>query len=63
MVSVDAPHFNAGLVIVDGQCVKAAPILRWAIGRAAEDLSSEFRAKGWKATQRLLDQPQGPSNG
>lgn len=56
LVRVDAPHFCAGLVIVDGVCVEAAPILKWAIGKPAPKLSAYFTARGWTATARRLPQ-------
>lgn len=52
LVRVVAPHFVAGLVVVDGRCCEAAPILRWAIGKSTEELRRYFTHKGWLATQR-----------
>ena len=53
LVRVTAPHFVAGLVMgqVKGKnvCVRAAPILRWAVYKSADDLRDAFRRKGWKA--------------
>jgi hypothetical protein len=49
LVSVDAPHFNAGLILEDGVCVQAAPILKWAIGKTRAQLRAYFKQKGWKA--------------
>jgi hypothetical protein len=49
LVQVTAPHFCAGLVLVDGVVTEAAPILKWAIGKRREWLSDYFRQKGWKA--------------
>jgi hypothetical protein len=50
LVRVTARHFCAGLVIVNGRCVEAAPILKWAIGKDAEWLRRYLYNKGWKAT-------------
>jgi hypothetical protein len=50
LVRVVAPHFVAGLVIVDDTCTRAAPILRWAVGKNADYLRSYFRRKQWLAT-------------
>ena len=30
---VEAPHFTAGMVIQAGEVVRAAPILKWTVGR------------------------------
>lgn len=49
LVGVDAPHFNAGLILRDGICVEAAPILSYCIGKDRAWLSAYFRRKGWKA--------------
>jgi len=49
LVSVDAPHFCAGIVIEDDKCVRAAPILAWCIGKDASFLRRYFKQKGWKA--------------
>lgn len=49
LVRVVAPHFVAGLELVDGRCVRAAPILRWAVGKTAAELRAYFRSKRWDA--------------
>ena len=49
LIRVVAPHFVAGLEIEAGRCVRAAPILRWAIGRTEAELWRYFRRKGWQA--------------
>lgn len=49
---VDAPHFCAGLVLVEGRCTEAAPILGWAVGKTQDELAAYFRRKGWKAQVR-----------
>lgn len=53
LVRVVAPHFCAGLVIVKGRCIEAAPILKWAIGKSAAELSAYFKSKGWPASQQI----------
>lgn len=50
VVQVDAPHFCAGIVVVDGIVTEAAPILKWTIGKRRDWLRDYFRQKGWKAT-------------
>lgn len=49
LVQVRAPHFCAGIVLVDDRCTEAAPILRWAIGSSAATLRAAFARKGWQA--------------
>lgn len=51
LVRVEAPHFVAALVTVDGKCTEAAPILGWAVGKSEEWLRAYFKSKGWKATE------------
>lgn len=50
LVRVVAPHFVAGIVMRDGVCVEAAPILKWAVGKSADALRETFRRKRWEAT-------------
>ena len=50
LVRVAAPHFCAGLVVVNDVCTEAAPILGWAVGMNANHLRAYFKRKGWKAT-------------
>ena len=51
LIIVDAPHFNAGLIIGrDEYCVEAAPILSWALNKRRDYLMAYFLRKGWKAT-------------
>lgn len=50
LVRVEAPHFVAGLVIEDGRCIEAAPILRWAIGKSESYLRSYIRRRAWRAS-------------
>jgi hypothetical protein len=51
LIRVVAPHFVAALVMVDGRCTEAAPILKWAIGKSEEWLRAYFAGKGWRATE------------
>jgi hypothetical protein len=51
LISVDAPHFCAALVMVDGRCTEAAPILKWAVGKSEEWLRAYFAQKRWKAIE------------
>jgi hypothetical protein len=51
LVRVVAPHFAAGLIVRDGICTEAAPILRRAcIGHKVDDLRVMFRTRRWVAT-------------
>jgi len=53
IVHVVAPHFCAGVVLRDGRCIAAAPIIKWALGKTTQQLSASFKKNGWRATQRL----------
>lgn len=48
---VNAPHFCAGAVwqLQEGewQCVHAAPIIRWMIGKPAADVKATLLRKRW----------------
>lgn len=50
LVRVVAPHFVAGIIIQSGQCIQAAPILKWAIGKNRDTLRAYFSKQGWKAS-------------
>lgn len=49
LVRVVAPHFVAGLIVDNGVCVEAAPILRWAVGKRSDWLRGYFVRKRWQA--------------
>lgn len=46
LARITAPHFVAG-VIIDGVVVKAAPIVRWAMGLDANELTRRVTRQGW----------------
>jgi len=50
LVRIVAPHFVAGLILRDGKVIRAAPILKWTVGKQQKWLSQYFKSKGWKAT-------------
>lgn len=50
LIRVVAPHFVAGLVIVDGVVSEAAPILAWSRGLQEDALRAYLRRKGWLAS-------------
>ena len=53
LIRVEAPHFVAALVIVNGRCTKAAPILKWALGKGEGWLMAYFDDKGWEVEEGL----------
>jgi hypothetical protein len=57
LVRVTAPHFVAGIVMATGRCVKAAPIMAWAVGEDASYLRKYFADKGWKASILTTKEP------
>lgn len=57
LVRVTAPHFCASVILMRGAVVRAAPILRWALGWESAPLSAYFKKKGWEATQKRLPDP------
>lgn len=48
LVRIEAPHFVAAVIIEDGVCIEAAPIMSWAIGKTEQDLVTWFNTKGWE---------------
>lgn len=55
MVAFDAPHFYAGAIFEEREgkfiCVKAAPIIKYMIGKTSIYCLQYARSKGWKAQQ------------
>jgi hypothetical protein len=51
LVRIVAPYFDAG-VVLDAQerCVRAAPIVDWAVGLHRRTLREEFHRRGWHAS-------------
>lgn len=49
LIRIEGPDFVAGLILCDGICVKAAPVIRWTVGKRAEDLRIAFANKLWRA--------------
>lgn len=48
LLCIDAPHYCAGLVLTNGRCTEAAPILNWALGRSGDDLRQYFARKKFR---------------
>ena len=44
---IEAPHFVAGLCVMQGRVVEAAPIVQWAIGRRWHDVRAYMVRRGW----------------
>jgi hypothetical protein len=47
LVRIVAPHFVAGLE-TDGIVRRAAPILRYLVGKTDEEAATYIRSKGWQ---------------
>ena len=54
LLRIEAPHYVAGAIFKkvndDWRCVKAAPIIKWMIGKSIKDISDYLSKKkfGWK---------------
>lgn len=49
LYQITAPHFCAGVVVGKYDCImKAAPILKWAIGTHIDSFLSYCSKKNWK---------------
>lgn len=48
LLELDAPHFNAGLLIVDGYVKEAAPILGYMTGWSIKKATSYAEERGWR---------------
>jgi len=51
LFQITAPYFCAGIVVINGNVIAAAPILNWAIGKSTNDLFCYFQQKRWKITK------------
>ena len=47
VIQIDTGYFCAGIVVENGICIDAAPILKWAIGKREQDIKSWSRIKRW----------------
>ena len=47
LVRVEAPHFVAGMILVEGVCREAAPILRWMRGKPWPVLLNAINRYRW----------------
>jgi hypothetical protein len=45
--AVGEAHFTAGIVLKNGRCVAAAPILAWAVNRDEDNLRAYFKKRRW----------------
>jgi hypothetical protein len=48
LMRVEAPHFVAGLIVTKGRVVRAAPILKWSLGKQWVWIASYIERKGWR---------------
>jgi hypothetical protein len=49
LIRVEGPDFVAGIVVRDGVCRTAAPVLRWTLGKSIETLKIAFANRLWRA--------------
>lgn len=58
LLRVEAPHFVAGAIWKGPpwRCTEAAPILRWMVGKNADEVRDYLTRKGWR-WQWLDDAP------
>lgn len=47
LAQITAPHFSAGLLFEGAVCTRAAPILRWAIGRNWRSIEAYCQRRHW----------------
>ena len=48
ILRVVAPHYCAGAIFIDGKCVKAAPIIKWMVGKPPQETKRYLLKKGYK---------------
>jgi len=47
LLVIDAPHYYAGAVFINKQCVRAAPIIRWMIHKPPQQIKAYLKKKGY----------------
>jgi hypothetical protein len=47
LITIDAPHFCAGIVLVDDVVVDAAPIVRYMVGWSRSKVEAYTKKKNW----------------
>lgn len=57
IVSIDAPHFNAGLILRNGKVVKAPPNLKYMLGWDNSKIVSYCIMNDWKTEEMRCDEP------
>lgn len=57
LYQVATSSYVAGIMVQDGRVVKAAPILRWAIGRTLEELRGRVGKQGGTVVVVSTGQP------
>lgn len=55
LVTVTGPGLALGIIMLDGACVRAAPALRWCLGKTREELRLEFSKRSYTATIRKIE--------
>lgn len=49
LLRIEAPHFVAGIIFDEnGQCIKAAPIVKWCRGLYYPEVDVRIKARNWK---------------
>jgi|KBSMisStandDraft_5_1062788.scaffolds.fasta_scaffold211567_2 hypothetical protein len=51
MIVINAPHFYAAVIVENNRVVRAAPIVKWMIGKSVPDVLAYCMRKGWKWTR------------
>ena len=51
MLRILTPYFTAGCDMEDGVCVRAAPILSWAVGNSDREIMAYCSRKGWRVEE------------
>ena len=50
IAQITAPHFCAGIVLLDSEVVHVAPIVKYMLGWSRDKVRSYCREKKWKVT-------------
>jgi hypothetical protein len=48
LLRVVAPHYCAGAVFKNGECIRAAPIIKWMVGKPPSEIKRFLVNKGYQ---------------
>ena len=57
LYQITSPYFCAGIIVTNGWCTQAAPIVHYMKGKSSTWIASYIQKKGWKVICVTSDKP------